>query len=75
VNIEHLARSLRRLEDAGRRAGQGEAFSILQQRTAQKLRITLRVLDGGGFLPVEISRIAEILLGTETAMAMEGPGT
>jgi hypothetical protein len=47
----------------------------LQQRTAQKLRITLRVLDGGGFLPVEISRIAEILLGTETAMAMEGPGT
>jgi len=75
VNIEHLARSLRRLEDAGRRAGQSDAFDILEQRYAQKLRITLRILDGGGFQPLEISRIAEILLGPERAMVMEGPGT
>ncbi len=75
VNIEHLARSLRRLEDAGRRTGQSEAFDILQQRYVQKLRITLRILDGGGFQALEVTRIAEILLGTEAAMAMEGPGT
>ena len=72
VNLEHLARSLRRLEDAGRRAGQSEAFDVLQQRCAQKLRVTFRILDGGGLQAFQVSRIAEILLGTETAIAMEG---
>ena len=75
VNIEHLARSLRRLEDAGRRAGQSEAFDTLRQRYAQKLRITMKSLDGGGFQAFEVTRIVEILLGTEAAMAMEGPGS
>jgi hypothetical protein len=75
VNIEHLARSLRRLEDAGRRAGQSDAFDTLRQRYAQKLRITMKSLDGGGFQALEVTRIAEILLGTAAAMAMEGPGS
>jgi hypothetical protein len=70
VNIEHLARSLRRLENAGRRAGQGDDFDALRRRYGQKLRTTLKILDGGGFQPVEVTRFAEILLGTEAAMAM-----
>lgn len=70
LNIEHLARSLRRLEDAGRRAGRVDAFNILQQRYVQKLRITARIIEDGGFQVLDITRIAEILLGPDQARAL-----
>ena len=73
LNIEYLARALRRLEDAGRRAGASEAFDRLRLGYAQKLKSSLDALDGGGLQRHDIIRIAEILLGTEKAMAMAAP--
>lgn len=73
VNIEHLARALRRLENAGRRAGRSEAFDGLQLGYAQKLQATLNALDGGGLQRHDVIRITEILQGTERAMAIAGP--
>ena len=73
LNIEHLARALRRLEEAGRRAGHFEVFDGLRLGYTQKLKATLNALDGGGFQRHDMVRIAEILLGTEKATAMAGP--
>ena len=73
LNIEILARALRRLEDAGRRAGRLEAFDKLQASHAVKLKAVLNALDGGGLQRHDVIRITEILLGTEKAMAMAGP--
>ena len=73
MNIEHLARALRRLEEAGRRAGHFEVFDGLRLGYTQKLKATLNALDGGGFQRHDMVRIAEILLGTEKATAMAGP--
>lgn len=72
VNIEHLARALRRLEEAGRRAGCFEVFDTLRLNYARKLKATLNALDEGGLQRHDVVRIAEILLGTEQAMAMAG---
>jgi hypothetical protein len=74
INIEYLARSLRRLEDAGRRAGASEAFDRMRLAYAQKLKASLDALDGGGLQRHDIIRIAEILLGTEKAIALAAPG-
>ena len=73
LNIEILARALRRLEDAGRRAGRFEAFDKVQASHSVKLKAVLNALDGGGLQRHDIIRIAEILLGTEKAMAMAAP--
>jgi hypothetical protein len=73
LNIEILARALRRLEDAGRRAGRFEAFDKLHASHAAKLNAVLNALDGGGLQRHDVIRIAEILLGIEKAMAMAGP--
>ncbi|MCA3414223.1 MAG: hypothetical protein INF84_06440 [Roseomonas sp.] len=73
LNIEYLARALRRLEDAGRRAGAFEAFDRLRLAYAQKLKACLDALDGGGLQRHDIIRLAEILLGTEKAMALAAP--
>jgi phytoene dehydrogenase-like protein len=73
LNIEYLARALRRLEDAGRRAGGFEAFDRLRLAYAQKLKASLDALDGGGLQRHDIIRLAEILLGGEKAMALAAP--
>lgn len=73
LNIEYLARALRRLEDAGRRAGGFEAFDRLRLAYAQKLKASLDALDGGGLQRHDIIRLAEILLGGEKAMALATP--
>jgi len=73
LNVEILARALRRLEEAGRRAGRFEAFDKLQLSYAAKLKAILNGLDGGGLQRHDVIRTAEILLGTEKAMAMAGP--
>ncbi|MFO0181949.1 MAG: hypothetical protein ACK53N_03700 [Alphaproteobacteria bacterium] len=73
LNMEILARALRRLEMAGRRAGRFEAFDKLHANYAVKLKAVVNALDGGGLQRHDIIRIAEILLGTEKAMAMAGP--
>lgn len=73
LNIEYLARALRRLEDTGRRAGAFETFDKLQVAYRQKLKASLDALDGGGLQRHDIIRIAEILLGTEKAMALAEP--
>lgn len=73
LNIEILARALRRLEDAGRRAGRFQAFDKLQASHTTKLNAVLNALDGGGLQRHDVIRIAEILLGIEKAMAMAGP--
>jgi hypothetical protein len=73
LNIEILARALRRLEDAGRRAGRFQAFDKLHASHAAKLNAVLNALDGGGLQRHDVIRIAEILLGIEKAMAMAGP--
>jgi hypothetical protein len=72
VNIEHLARALRRIEMAGRRAGIVDAFDELEQLYKQKLKATLNALDGGGLQRPDVIRIAEILLGSEQAMVLGG---
>jgi hypothetical protein len=74
INIEYLARALRRLEDAGRRAGASEAFDQLRLAYAQKLKASLDALDGGGLQRHDVIRIVEILLGTEKAIALAAPG-
>ena len=58
---------------AGRRAGRFEAFDKLHANYAVKLKAVVNALDGGGLQRHDIIRIAEILLGTEKAMAMAGP--
>lgn len=73
LNIEYLARALRRLEDAGRRAGAFEFFDKLRLAYAQKLKASFDALDGGGLQRHDIIRLAEILLGTEKAMALAAP--
>jgi len=73
LNIEILARALRRLEDAGRRTGRLEAFDKLQASHAVRLKAVLNALDGGGLQRHDVIRIIEILLGTQKAMAMAGP--
>jgi hypothetical protein len=70
INTEYLARALRRLEDAGRRAGAFETFDRLQLAYRQKLKASLDALDGGGLQRHDVIRMAEILLGSEKAMAM-----
>ena len=70
LNIEYLARALRRLDDAGRRAGGFEGFDRLRLAYSQKLKVSLHALDGGGLQRQDIIRLAEILLGTERAMAL-----
>ena len=72
VNIEHLARALRRIEMAGRRAGIVDGFDELEQLYKQKLKATLNALDGGGLQRPDVIRIAEILLGSEQAMVLGG---
>lgn len=74
LNIEILAQALRRLEEAGRRAGRFEVFDNLQLSHAVKLKSILNGLDGGGLQRHDVIRIADILLGAEKAMAMAGPG-
>jgi hypothetical protein len=72
VNIEHLARALRRIEMAGRRAGIVDGFDELERLYKQKLKATLNALDGGGLQRPDVIRIAEILLGSEQAMVLGG---
>jgi hypothetical protein len=73
LNIEHLARALRRLENAGRRAGRFEAFDDLQLAYSQKLKATLNALDGGGLQRSDVIRLSEILQGTDKAAVMATP--
>ncbi|MFN7305048.1 MAG: hypothetical protein ACK5TQ_00525, partial [Acetobacteraceae bacterium] len=73
LNTEYIARALRRLEDAGRRAGAFETFDRLQLAYRQKLKASLDALDGGGLQRQDVFRLAEILLGTEKAMALAAP--
>jgi len=73
LNIEYLARALRRLEDAGRRAGAFETFDQLQLAYKQKLKASLDALDGGGLQRHDVFRFTEILLGSEKAMILAAP--
>jgi hypothetical protein len=73
LNIEYLARALRRLDEAGRRAGFLDGFDNLRLAYAQKLKATINALDGGGLQRHDVIRIAEILLGTEKAMELAAP--
>jgi hypothetical protein len=75
LNIEYLARALRRLEEAGRRAGFLEGFDNLRLAYTQKLKATINALDGGGLQRHDVIRIAEILLGTEKAMELAAPAS
>lgn len=67
LNIEYLARALRRLEEAGRRAGSFEDLDRLGLAYRQKLKATINALDGGGLQRHDVIRLAEILLGTDKA--------
>ena len=75
LNIEYLARALRRLDEAGRRAGFLEGFDNLRLAYTQKLKATMNALDGGGLQRHDVIRIAEILLGTEKAMELAAPAS
>jgi hypothetical protein len=70
VNIEHLARALRRLEIAGRRSGAVQGFDDLDRAYRQRLKAILNALDGGGLQRADIIRISEILLGPEKALEL-----
>jgi hypothetical protein len=71
--MEHLARALRRLEKAGRRAGVTQGFDELERAYRQRLKAILNALDGGGLQRADVIRIAEILLGPEKALELTGP--
>jgi hypothetical protein len=73
LNIEYLARALRRLDEVGRRAGFLEGFDNLRLAYVQKLKAIINALDGGGLQRHDVIRIAEILLGTEKAMELAAP--
>ena len=73
LNTEYIARALRRLEDAGRRAGASEALDRLQLAYLQKLKASIDALDGGGLQRQDVFRLAEILLGAEKAMVLASP--
>ena len=75
LNIEYLARALRRLDEAGRRAGFLDGFEKLRLAYTQKLKATINGLDGGGLQRHDVIRIAEILLGTEKAMELAAPAS
>ncbi len=75
LNLEVLARALKRLEAAGRRCGNPEFYDDLQRRYANTLKALVNGLDGGGLLQTDIFRLMEILLGTETALAMGAANT
>jgi hypothetical protein len=75
LNIEILARALRRLEEAGRRAGRFQAFDKVQISHAVKLRSILNGLDGGGLQRHDVIRIADILMGAEKAMELAAPAS
>jgi hypothetical protein len=70
VNIEHLARALRRLEMAGRRSGAVLGFDELAQTYRQRLKAILNALDGGGLQRADVIRFSEILLGPERAQEL-----
>jgi hypothetical protein len=70
VNIEHLARALRRLEMSGRRAGVTQGFDELAQTYRQRLKAILNALDGGGLQRADVIRFSEILLGPEGAQEL-----
>ena len=70
VNIEHLARALRRLEMAGRRSGAVLGFDELAQTYRQRLKAILNALDGGGLQRADVIRFSEILLGPEGAQEL-----
>ena len=75
LNIEYLARALRRLDEAGRRAGDPEAFDRIRSIYAQKLEAIINTLDGGGLQRHDVIRLAEILLGREKAMTLAQPAS
>jgi len=75
LNIEHLARALRRLEMAGRRSGITQGFDELERAYRQRLKAILNALDGGGLQRADVIRISEILLGPEKALELAGPGS
>jgi hypothetical protein len=70
VNIEHLARALRRLEMAGRRSGAVLGFDELARTYRQRLKAILNALDGGGLQRADVIRFSEILLGPEGAQEL-----
>ena len=73
LNIEYLARALRRLDEAGRRAGFLEGFDRIRSTYVQKLKAIMNALDGGGLQRHDVIRFAEILLGRERAMSLAEP--
>lgn len=73
INIEHLARALRRLEMAGRQAGAFRGFDDLAHNYRQRLKAILNALDGGGLQRADVIRISEILLGPERAQELTAP--
>jgi hypothetical protein len=75
LNIEILARALRRLEEAGRRAGRFQAFDKVQISHSAKLKSILNGLDGGGLQRHDVIRIADILMGAEKAMELAAPAS
>ena len=74
VNIEHLARALRRLEMAGRHAGIFQGFDDLEFTYRQRLKAVLNGLDGGGLQRADVIRISELILGPAKALEFIGPG-
>ena len=75
VNIEHLARALRRLELAGRRSGITQGFDELERTYRQRLKAILNALDGGGLQRADVIRFSEILLGPEKSLELTGPSS
>jgi hypothetical protein len=73
VNIEHLARALRRLELAGRRSGITQGFDELERAYRQRLKAILNALDGGGLQKADVIRFSEILLGPEKSLELSDP--
>jgi hypothetical protein len=75
VNIEHLARALRRLEIAGRRSGNTQGFDELERAYRQRLKAIFNALDGGGLQRADVIRLSEILLGPEKSLELTGPSS
>lgn len=70
--MEDQARALRRIETIGRRYGLDHGYDGAAGRIAATLSATRKTLEPGGMTPLDLARLAEILLGPDAALGLLG---
>jgi hypothetical protein len=70
--VEAQARALRRIETIGRRYGLDHGYDGAATRILAALEAAKQALEPGGMTRLDLARLAEILLGPETALTFLG---